>query len=92
MISGSASVRATRAQVSNTVEGEAVILNLAEGAYYGLDPVGTRVWSLIQEPRRVADICNAIAEEYGVERDRCERDVVALLEDLVANGLAEIRE
>ena len=40
-------VVASPSQVSRTVEGEAVILELGQGTYYGLDPVGTHVWDLI---------------------------------------------
>ena len=35
--------------VSRDLEGEAVILNLDSGTYFGLDRVGTRIWSLLQE-------------------------------------------
>ena len=33
---------------------EVVLLNLRDGVYYGLDGVGARVWTLVQEPRTVA--------------------------------------
>ena len=31
------------------LDGEAVILNLDTGIYFGLDAVGTRIWRLIEE-------------------------------------------
>jgi len=40
-------------QVSCDLAGEAAILNLKNGVYYGLDPVGARIWNLIQEPRKL---------------------------------------
>jgi len=78
-------------QVSCELGGEAAILNLKTGAYFGLDPVGARIWSLISEPRTVAGIRDAIVEEYDVEPDRCERDLLALLEKLADAGLVDIR-
>jgi hypothetical protein len=79
-------------QVSCDLAGEAAILNVKNGVYYGLDPVGARIWSLIQEPRAVAEIQNAITSEYEVDPERARRDLVALLEKLFAEGLIEVKD
>src|ERR1700730_14483347 len=49
-------VEAVPDQVSCDLAGEAVILNLKNGIYFGLDPVGARIWSLIQKPTTFADL------------------------------------
>jgi hypothetical protein len=74
-------------QVYTTLGGEAVILGLRDGVYYGLDAVGARVWALVAEPRRVSDIVATIVSEFDVTAERCERDVIALLDDLAARSL-----
>lgn len=74
-------------QVYTTLGGEAVILGLQDGVYYGLDAVGARVWELLAEPRRVADLVSTIVAEFDVTADRCERDLIALLDDLAARSL-----
>jgi hypothetical protein len=79
-------------QVSCELAGEAAILNLKTGAYFGLDPVGARIWSLLTEPRTVAGIRDAIVEDYEVEPERCERDLLALLEKLADAGLVDLRD
>lgn len=71
---------------------EEIILDLKSGVYFGLDIVGARIWRLIQEPRTVGDLCQVIVEEYDVDPDCCERDVVAFLQDLLAQGLARTEE
>lgn len=73
------------------LDDEAVLLDLDSGIYYGLDPVGARIWSLIAEPRTFAGIVEVLLEEYDVDRERCERDLAALLRHLEREGLAEIR-
>ena len=78
-------------QVSCDLSGESAILNLKAGVYYGLNEVGTKVWKLIQEPKRVSELWDAILEEYEVEPRRCETDIMALLQDLLDNGLIEVR-
>jgi hypothetical protein len=78
-------------QVSCDLSGESAILNLKAGVYYGLNEVGSRIWKLIQEPKRVGELRDAILEEYEVEPRRCEADIIALLRDLLENGLIEVR-
>ena len=90
LLSGHATVVAVKQQVSCDLDEEAVILHLKAGVYYGLDSVGARIWALIQEPKTVDQIKDAILKEYDVEPDRCERDVLALLQELAAEDLIEI--
>jgi hypothetical protein len=78
-------------QVSCDLSGESAILNLKAGVYYGLNEVGTRVWKLIQEPKRVSELRDVILEEYEVDPHRCAADIMALLQDLLENGLIEVR-
>ncbi len=85
-------VAAARDQVSCDLAGEAAILNLKNGVYYGLDPVGARIWNLLQESRRVREIRDALLAEYEVSPERCERDLLALLEKLLGEGLIEVRD
>ena len=91
-ISDQSIVVAAKDQVSCDLAGEAAILNIKNGVYYGLDPVGARIWSLMQEPRAVSEIQTTITGEYDVEPERCARDLVGLLEKLLAEGLIEVKE
>jgi Coenzyme PQQ synthesis protein D (PqqD) len=91
-ISDRSVVVATKDQVSCDLAGEAAILNIKNGVYYGLDPVGARIWNLMREPRAVADIQNTITGEYDVEPERCARDLLGLLEKLLAEGLIEVSD
>lgn len=87
------SVIAARSQhVSADLEGEAVILDLERGRYYGLNEVGARVWSLVQEPRSVSEIRDCILREYAVDAGRCEADLLALLGQLLRKQLVELRD
>jgi hypothetical protein len=66
---------------------ETVILDLASGTYFGLDPVGARIWQLLSEGRALAEVCEAMLAEYEVSRDEIERDLSELLDALVDKGL-----
>jgi hypothetical protein len=78
-------------QISCPLGEESAILNLKNSMYYGLDPIGARVWSLLQEPRIVGDVRDALLSEYEVEAGRCESDLLALLEKMLSEGLIEVR-
>ncbi len=84
-------VVASKDNVSCSLGAEAAILNMSSGVYYGLDPVGAHIWSLLEQPRSVEDLRAAVMEEYEVESARCEADLLALLEKLRSEGLIEIR-
>lgn len=92
MISTSSVVVAAKDQVSSDLGEEVAILNLKNGVYYGLDAVGARIWNLIQEPKAVNEILDVLLDEYEVEPEHCERDLLALLEKLVAENLVEARD
>lgn len=91
-VSGHSIVVAAKDQVSCDLAGEEVILSLKDGMYYGLNPVGARIWQLIQEPKTVNELRDVILSEYEVEPDLCERDVLALLRELAAKRLIEVRD
>jgi len=91
VVSGSSTVVAPKDQVSSDLGGEVAILDLKAGVYYGLDAVGARIWSLIQVPRTVNEIRDILLEEYDVEPERCERDLLVLLRRLADEGLVEVR-
>jgi hypothetical protein len=89
-ISESSTVVVTKDQVSCDLSGEAAILNLKSGVYFGLNTVAASIWKLIQEPKTVKEIREAILEEYNVEPKRCEQDILELLQELSIRELIQI--
>ncbi|GAA0266978.1 hypothetical protein GCM10009127_03230 [Alteraurantiacibacter aestuarii] len=74
--------------VSRSVGGEAVLLNLSSGTYFGLNEVGSAIWELLdKQSLNLAGICDQIEEEFDVTRDQLESDVAALVEKLLENDL-----
>lgn len=71
---------------------ETVILNLASGAYFGLDPVGARMWELMNAGHSLAEIRDRLLEEYEVEAERLEQDLLELVADLQAQGLIQLND
>ncbi len=74
---------ATRVTVPESVlfrdlDGEAVLLETGSGRYYGLDEVGTRMWSLLQLHGEIEAVCRALLAEYDVPEDRLREDLAAI--------------
>lgn len=83
---------ASKDQVASDLAGEVILLSLTTAMYYGLNQVGARVWELVREPARVADVRDVIAREYEVEVQQAERDLLELLRQLAGAGLIEVRD
>ena len=69
VLSEGAKIVASQEQVSCRLDSEAAILNLnlRNGAYYGLDPVGARNWNLLQQPPTLAELRGILIAEYDVD-------------------------
>jgi hypothetical protein len=76
--------------VASDIDDEKVMMSVERGQYYGLDPVGSRVWELIENPIRVSDLIDALLLKYDVDRETCERDVLAFLGELSEDGLLRV--
>ena len=83
-------VVATRNQVSSDLGDDVVILDLNAGFYHGLNATGGRIWKLVQQSRTPAEIRNTLLDEFEVDAARCQRDVLATLQEFMAKGLVEI--
>ena len=73
------------------VDGELVALHVDNGTCYGFNGTATRIWTMIDEPKRLAELRDMLVREYDVAPDLCEAQLVDLLKDLEADGLVELR-
>lgn len=72
------------------LNGEAVLLNLTDGKYYGLDEVGTRAWALLSESGRLDHTYQILLTEYDVTPDQLQQDLLRLASELLARGLLQL--
>lgn len=71
----------------SSVDGDLVIFDSDEGAYYGSGPVGNRIWELLAEETSIRSICDVLVEEFEVDRAICEDQVTRFVDDLHGKGL-----
>lgn len=91
-ISFSSRVVASDQVMFRELDGEAVILNLNDDSYYGLDEVGTRLWQLLTTSQSLEDVCKAMLEEYDVPEDTLRRDIEEFVRQLLSRRMVELRD
>lgn len=76
--------------VASDIDDEKVMMSIEKGRYYGLDPVGSRVWELIGKPIRVSELIDTLLLQYDVDRETCEQDVLSFLEELYEDEILRV--
>lgn len=76
--------------VGGDIDHQTVLVGVDGGCYYGLDEIGSRIWGLIAQPRRVCDLTDMLTAEFEVTREQCETDVLSYLTTLAEHQLIEI--
>ncbi len=72
------------------IEGEAVLLNMANEKYFGLDEVGTRIWHLLADDETPQNALDNLQNEYDVDALTLETDLANLINSLNEQGLVSI--
>jgi hypothetical protein len=72
------------------LEEEAVLLDLANEQYYGLDEVGTRIWQLFWQCHDVGQVMTQMLTEYNVPEATLHQDLTQLIHDLADAGLVTV--
>ena len=76
--------------LASEVDGEVVMININQGAYSGLNNVGSEIWRLLESPMKVSDICDKMEGRYNVDRQACEKDVLTFLNDLASDNIIRV--
>jgi len=72
------------------LQGESILLDLKSGVYFGLDPVGTRIWTLLQDHTDLQAVLEQLLREYEVSEETCARDLLELIAVLQEKGLVRM--
>jgi len=69
---------------------ELVMMSAAKGNYIGLSEVGARIWELIETPRTIDSLCDALVAEYDVDPAACRAEVDTFLTTLGEHGAVRL--
>lgn len=75
---------------AKVIDGEAILINVANGMYYSMDNVGAVVWELIQEGHSVAQISECIAARYDASLETIRVDIGRLGDELLEGNIVAL--
>ena len=78
-------------QVSADLNGDMAILNLETKTYFGLAGVSAFIWQKLEQPTHLAQLTQAIQDEFEVEEMQCKADAAIFLNKLDSLGLLKIQ-
>jgi len=85
------SVRVGKDVMFRELDGEAVLLNLESGKYYGLDPVGLRIWEFVQRTPLLRLVWQSMKDEFDAPADTLHQDLLAFIDELSVEGLITLQ-
>jgi hypothetical protein len=77
---------------AKVIDGEAIIINLANGVYYSMDKVGGLIWDLVQAEHNLEEIIVAVTHRYDVSREQVQSDLEQLVDELLRENLVALSE
>lgn len=76
--------------ITSTVDNDLVMMSLEKGTYYGLDSIGSHVWEQIAEPITIHDLCQKLTDQFEVEVNQCQADVLAFLSEMQKENMIHV--
>jgi hypothetical protein len=73
--------------VSREVGGEAILLNLETGTYFGLDGIGTEMWRVLAHEGSIEAVTSTLLAGYEVEEPQLRLDIERFIQQLLHKGL-----
>ncbi|MES2494670.1 MAG: PqqD family peptide modification chaperone [Pseudomonadota bacterium] len=80
-------IRRTDGLLSAAVGEELLMMSTAEGKYFNLNDVGTRIWELLAQPVSADGLVAALTAEYAIDADTARAQVTEFLTALRERGL-----
>lgn len=74
--------------IAANIDSDLVMMSIAQGEYYNIAGVGSRIWELLATPISIEEITRTICAEYNVNEATCRTDIQIFIEELIHLGLA----
>ncbi len=73
------------------LDDEAALLNIKNGRYFSLNPIGSRIWDLLNQYCDTERVLDILLEEYNAHREVLENDLQNFVTRLVEAELVNIK-
>ncbi|OFX16416.1 MAG: hypothetical protein A2033_08195 [Bacteroidetes bacterium GWA2_31_9] len=76
--------------VSSSLDGEIVLMSLDNSSYYGLNYTASKIWSILENPKKIEEIVKILFSEYNVDYSLCEKETLQIVNDFYKNSLIDL--
>jgi len=78
--------------IDGELDNQQIMMHLEKMKYFGLNPVGKKIWEIINEPKSLDEIVEALLKIYSVDREQCLTEVEQFLNNSVKFGAISVNE
>ena len=72
---------------TGAIDNETVAMSIQSGKYYQLNKTGSRILTLLDQPRSIKELCEAIQSNYKIDSDVCQDDILEFMKDMANKNL-----
>ena len=83
-------IRRSDALLSTNLGDDVVMMDIEQGAYYGLEAVAARIWALTEQPVSVGTLCERLVTEYQIAPAQCQEEVLAFVNELMGRQIVQV--
>jgi hypothetical protein len=73
--------------LDGSIDGSLVMMDIQKGKYFGLNPVGKRIWEIIERPKSFDEITDFLQAEFEVTPEQCRSEVEEFLAKMAKSGI-----
>ena len=73
--------------VFSHIDDEVVMMSIETGEYYGLNPVASRIWELLEKPHTFKQLIDLMTNEFDIDETTCQKDMCTFLKQLIEKKL-----
>src|SRR2546422_7400645 len=77
---------------AKVIDGETIMINLANGVYYSMDKVGALIWEMIEGKHTLEKMIATIHARYDVSREQVQTDIERLVAELLRENLVALSD
>lgn len=78
--------------LTNTLGDEIVMMDLDSGNYLNINPIGSKIWKILETPIKVKDLLQVLLNRFDVSEEQCREELFLFLHQLKSQGLITIAE
>ncbi|MEA1877569.1 MAG: PqqD family protein [Bacteroidota bacterium] len=73
--------------IDGELDDQQVMMHIDKGMYYGLNPIGKRIWDMLEKPKSFEEMTQTLLQEFEVSEQQCKKEVQEFLDDAIEKDI-----